>query len=106
MRLYRLLAWPRVLVAWTLLQLDPRAAHAFAGDAEMDARNDRVHNAGRAGAHCRGADPGPALHGLGFYAYQFPQAARGDQRNRRRAASSPPAARPPPARRPRPCPTG
>jgi proline iminopeptidase len=75
LRLYRLLAWPRVLLAWTLLQLDPRAAHAFAGDAEMDARNDRVYNAGRAGAHCRDADPGPALHGLGFYAYQFPQSA-------------------------------
>ena len=41
LRLYRLLAWPRLLVAWTLLQLDP----------------------------------GPALHGLGFYAYQFPQSA-------------------------------
>jgi proline iminopeptidase len=75
LRLYRLLARPRVLLAWTLLQLDPRAAHAFAGDAEMDARNDRVYNAGRAGAHCRDAGPGPALHGLGFYAYQFPQSA-------------------------------
>ena len=75
LRLYRLLAWPRVLLAWTLLQLDPRAAHAFVGDAEMDARNDRVYNAGRAGTHCRGLGPGPALHGLGFYAYQFPQSA-------------------------------
>jgi proline iminopeptidase len=73
--LYRLLARPRVLLAWTLLQLNPRAAHAFAGDAEMDARNDRVYNAGRAGAHCRDADPGPALHGLGFYTYQYPQSA-------------------------------
>jgi proline iminopeptidase len=73
--LYRLLARPRVLLAWTLLQVNPQAAHAFAGDAEMDARNDRVYNAGRAGAHCRGASPGPALHGLGFYAYQFPQSA-------------------------------
>jgi proline iminopeptidase len=73
--LYRLLARPRVLLTWTLLQLDPRAAHAFAGDAETDARNDRVYNAGRAGAHCRDADPGPALHGLGFYTYQFPQSA-------------------------------
>jgi proline iminopeptidase len=36
---------------------------------------DRVYNAGRAGAHCRGAPAGPALHGLGFYAYQFPQSA-------------------------------
>jgi proline iminopeptidase len=74
-RLYALLARPRVLLGWTLLQVNPRAAHAFAGDAEMDARNDRVYNAGRAGAHCHGADPGPALHGLGFYSYQFPQSA-------------------------------
>jgi len=72
---YRLLARPRMLLAWTLLQVNPRAAHAFAGDAEMDARNDRVYNAGRAGTHCRDAGPGPALHGLGFYAYQFPQSA-------------------------------
>jgi proline iminopeptidase len=43
------------------------------GDAEMDARNDRVYNAGRAGTHCRGL--GPALHGLGFYTYQYPQSA-------------------------------
>jgi proline iminopeptidase len=41
----------------------------------MDARNDRVYNAGRAGTHCRDAGPGPALHGLGFYAFQFPQSA-------------------------------
>lgn len=73
--LYRLLARPRVLLAWTLLQVNPRVAHAFVGDAEMDARNDRVYNAGRAGAHCRGAPAEPALHGLGFYAYQFPQSA-------------------------------
>jgi hypothetical protein len=75
LRLYALLARPRVLLAYGLLQVDPPAAHAFAGDAEMDARNDRVYNAGRAGAHCRGAGPGPALHGLGFYAFQFPQSA-------------------------------
>jgi proline iminopeptidase len=59
--LYRLLLRPRVLLGWTLLQVNPPAAHAFAGDAEMDARNDRVYNHGRAGAHCRGAPPGPAL---------------------------------------------
>jgi proline iminopeptidase len=74
--LYRLLlAPPRVLLAWTLLQVNPRAAQAFAGDAEMDARNDRVYNAGRAGTHCRDLPPGPALHGLGFYAWQFPRSA-------------------------------
>src|SRR5215218_8314472 len=47
--LYRLLARPRVLLGYALLQVNPRAAHAFVGDAEMDARNDRVYNAGRAG---------------------------------------------------------
>jgi hypothetical protein len=61
LRLYALLVRPRALLGYGLLQVSPRAAHAFAGDAEMDARNDRVYNAGRAGAHCRGAGPGPAL---------------------------------------------
>jgi proline iminopeptidase len=75
LRLYALLARPRVLLSYGLLQVNPPAAHAFVGDAEMDARNDRVYNAGRAGAHCRGAGPGPALHGLGFYTFQFPQSA-------------------------------
>ena len=72
---YLLVARPRVLLGWTLLQVNPQAAHAFVGDAEMDARNDRVYNHGRAGARCRGAPPGPALHGLGFYAFQCPQSA-------------------------------
>ena len=59
LRLYALLVRPRVLLGYGLLQLNPRAA--FVGDAEMDARNDRVYNAGRAGAHCRDADrAGPA----------------------------------------------
>jgi pimeloyl-ACP methyl ester carboxylesterase len=75
LRPYALLARPRVLLAYALLQVNPPAAHAFVGDAELDARNDRVYNQGRAGAHCRGAGPGPALHGLGFYTFQFPQSA-------------------------------
>ena len=75
LRLYALLVRPRVLLGYGLPQLNPRAAHAFVGDAEMDARNDRVYNAGRAGTHCRGLGPGPARHGLGFYSYQFPQSA-------------------------------
>ena len=75
LRLYALVVRPRVLLGYTLLQVNPRAAHAFVGDAEMDARNDRVYNAGRAGTHCRDTGPGPALHGLGFYTYQFPQSA-------------------------------
>jgi proline iminopeptidase len=75
LRLYALLVRPRALLAYGLLNVNPEAAHAFAGDAEMDARNDRVYNAGRAGTHCRDAGPGPALHGLGFYTFQFPQSA-------------------------------
>lgn len=72
---YALLVRPRMLLAYGLLQVNPQAAHAFAGDAEMDARNDRVYNRSRAAAHCDGADPGPELHGLGFYAFQYPQSA-------------------------------
>ena len=94
LRLYALLARPRMLLTYALLQINPPAAHAFAGDAEMDARNDRVYNAGRAGTHCRGAGPGPALHGLGFYAYQFP--------SRRPPAPSPTRVRPWPTWPPRP----
>jgi proline iminopeptidase len=73
--LYALLLRPRVLLAYSLLQVNPEAAHAFVGDAEMDARNDRVYNHSRPALHCRGAPVGPALHGLGFYANQFPQSA-------------------------------
>jgi proline iminopeptidase len=68
--LYALLLRPRVLLAYSLLQVNPEAAHAFVGDAEMDARNDRVYNHSRPALHCRGAPVGPALHGLGFYANQ------------------------------------
>jgi proline iminopeptidase len=51
-RLYAPLVRPRVLLGYTLLQVNPRA-----------------------GTHCRDTGPGPALHGLGFYTYQFPQSA-------------------------------
>jgi proline iminopeptidase len=75
LRLYALLVRPRVLLGYGLLQVNPRAAHAFVGDAEMDARNDRVDNAGRDGTHCHGLGPGPALRGLRFYTFQFQSAA-------------------------------
>jgi proline iminopeptidase len=76
LRLYNsLLLWPRGLLAYTLLQVNPAAAHAFAGDAEMDAQLDRVYNHSRPGLHCRTPPAGPALHGLGFYAHQYPQSA-------------------------------
>ena len=72
---YALLVQPRALLGYALLQVNPRAAHAFAGDAEMDARFDRVYNRIRPALHCDGKPPGPQLHGLGFYAHYSQQSA-------------------------------
>jgi proline iminopeptidase len=66
---------PRALLGYALLQVNPQAAHAFAGDAEMDARFDVVYNLTAPALHCRGAPSAPELHGLGFYAHQYPQSA-------------------------------
>lgn len=71
---YRLLVRPRALLAYALTQVDPASAHAFAGDAGLDARMDRVYAATEPALHCPGRD-GPVLHGLGFYAHQVPQSA-------------------------------
>ncbi len=71
--LYELLLWPRATLAYSLVQLNPLAAHAFASDAEMDARFDRVYARSEPALHCRGAPPGPEVHGLGFYAYAVPR---------------------------------
>jgi proline iminopeptidase len=71
--LYRLLLWPRATLTYELVQLNPPAAHAFAGDPELDARFDRVYARSEPALHCRGAPPGPELHGLGFYAYAIPR---------------------------------
>jgi proline iminopeptidase len=71
-QVFRLLLHPRALLAYALVQVDPEAAHTFAGDAELDARQDRVHSATRPALHCPGRT-GPELHGLGFYANQIPQ---------------------------------
>jgi proline iminopeptidase len=72
---YALLSPPRPMLAYALLQVDPGAAHAFASDAEMDARFDRVYNRTRPALHCEGKPTGPKLHGLGFYAHYYPQSA-------------------------------
>jgi proline iminopeptidase len=72
---YALLLQPRALLGYVLLQVNPRAAYAFAGDAEMDARFDRVYNRTRPALHCAGKPPGPQLHGLGFYAHYYQQSA-------------------------------
>lgn len=71
--LYALVLWPRATLAYSLLQVNPLAAHAFAGDAEMDARFDRVYARSEPALHCRGATPGPELHGLGFYVSAVPR---------------------------------
>lgn len=57
---------PRAMLAWLLVQVNPRAAHAFAGDAEMDAWFRAVIAAGEPAFYCR---PPPATSGghPGFY---------------------------------------
>jgi proline iminopeptidase len=70
---YALLLPPRPMLAYVLLQVNAEAAHAFASDAEMDARQDRLYNRTRSALHCRDKPPGPILHGLGSYANQYPQ---------------------------------
>jgi proline iminopeptidase len=72
---YALLLQPRPMLAYALLQANPEAAHAFAGDEEMDARFDRIYNRTRPALHCRDKPAGPKLHGLGFYAHYYPQSA-------------------------------
>lgn len=69
------IAWPRIMTAYGLLQVNPVAAHNLVGDGEMDARFDRVYNSSRQVLHCADRDPGPELHNLGFYANQYPQSA-------------------------------
>lgn len=73
---YSLLLQPRALLGYTLLQVNPDAAHAFVGDAEMDARFDRIYNRTRPALHCDSKPPGPELHGLGFYAHYTRNAPR------------------------------
>ncbi|HEU5430374.1 MAG TPA: alpha/beta hydrolase, partial [Thermomicrobiales bacterium] len=76
---YALLLQPRALLGYALMQVNPRAAHAFAGDAEMDAVFDRVYNRTQRALHCAGKPPGPELHGLGFYAHYTQQSAASPQ---------------------------
>ena len=72
---YALLLPPRPLLAYSLLQVNPEAAHSFAEDEELDARQDRIYKRTRPALHCRDTPPGTILHGLGFYANQYPQSA-------------------------------
>lgn len=70
--LYRLLAAPRALLAYALVQVRPAAAHALADAPEVDARQDRVYAATVPALHCPGYG-GRVLSGSGFYAGAVPQ---------------------------------
>jgi proline iminopeptidase len=65
--LYAQLVQPRALLGWLLSQANPVAAHAFAGDRELDARYDRVYQLNVPGLFCNpGIEPATPT-GLGFY---------------------------------------
>jgi proline iminopeptidase len=66
---------PRALMAYALVQVNPRAAHAFVGDRELDAHYDQIFASAAPGLFCdvRNPPPGEALTGVGFYANQIPQ---------------------------------
>lgn len=74
--IYALILQPRPFTAYLLLQINPRAAHRFASDAEMDARNDDVYAISEPALHCGNHETTQRLYGLGFYSLQFPQSAR------------------------------
>jgi proline iminopeptidase len=60
---------PRALLAWTLDQINPRAAHDYVGDAEMDARFRAISAAAAAALYCRPPQPAADEGGdVGFYA--------------------------------------
>jgi pimeloyl-ACP methyl ester carboxylesterase len=72
-RLYLELLHPRALAAYVLLQVDPRAAHALAGDDEMDARFARYYELVQPSLHCGHPAVAPRPTGLGAYANLYPQ---------------------------------
>jgi proline iminopeptidase len=69
-RVNALLYQPRATTAWALAQINPRAAHAFAGDRELDARFDRVTSAATPGLFCDTSIAPLPVTGTGFYANQ------------------------------------
>jgi len=72
-KLYPLVLHPRSLMAYGLLQINPKAARAYAGDEEMDARFDRVFAATQPALHAENKQIQQPIYGLGFYANQTPQ---------------------------------
>lgn len=86
LRLYATLLTPRPLLGYALLQVNPDAAHAFFGDHEADARNDRVVTLTAPALHCSPDRTGPPVRGTGFYAMQYPQSATSPAPSDARAA--------------------
>lgn len=72
-KLYPLILHPRSLMAYGLLQISPKAAHAYAGDEEMDARFDWVYAATQPALHAENKQIPQPIYGLGYYANQTPQ---------------------------------
>jgi proline iminopeptidase len=75
-QLYAAVLQPRVFLAWLLVQANPKAAHVFAGDQELDRRFDLLANLAAPGLFCDTRAPRPPLGGLGAYANLVPQALR------------------------------
>jgi proline iminopeptidase len=72
---YAALLAPRNLLVWTLVQVNPAAAHRLAGDREMDARFDEVYARSAPGLYCDTAHrDGHSPGSLGFYANAVPLA--------------------------------
>lgn len=75
LRSYAAALAPRALLVYTLLQVNPAAAHAYLGDAEADARNDTILTITEPALGCSPQQNPSPVHGSGFYALQYPQSA-------------------------------
>ena len=73
LRSYAAALEPRALLGYTLLQIDPAAAHAYLPDPEADARNDTILTIAEPGLHCTPTQGHGPVRGSGFYALQYPQ---------------------------------
>jgi proline iminopeptidase len=75
LRTYTMALHPRALLGYTLLQVNPAAAHAYLDDPEADARNDAILTVAEPALHCRPEQSSAPARGSGFYALQYPQSA-------------------------------
>ncbi|MEJ7650747.1 MAG: alpha/beta hydrolase [Nakamurella sp.] len=75
LRSYTAALAPRALLGYTLLQVNPAAAHAYLGDREADARNDVILTITEPALQCSPQQSTGPVRGSGFYAQQYPQSA-------------------------------